>query len=203
MTPPARIVRISMTRSQSLFSAGVILDGRSRCRASTNRRSSCRNAFHSDRHGRSIALAHCFRTARATSVPQVRAFAFRSFQARQLSLKASLQNARATCPRSSLEMRRLHGLWTSFRAESSNAHKATLAATSASREVPASRCTEAQPARMQASRLAALLFGTRVDRTNGGIECRVRRCSYKDSYALRPHQRAASGRSKPSAVPRV
>ena len=47
---------------------------------------------------------------------------------------------------SSLEMRRLHGLLTSFRAESSNAHKATLAATSASREVPASRCTKALPA---------------------------------------------------------
>ena len=101
---------------------------------------------------------------------------------------------------SSLEMRRLHGLLTSFRAERSNAHKATLAATSASREVPASRCTEAQPARMQASRLAALLFGTRVDSTNGGIECRVRRCAYRDSYALRPHQRAASGWSKPSAL---
>ena len=104
---------------------------------------------------------------------------------------------------SSLEMRRLHGLMTSFRAERSNAHKATLPGTSASREVPASRCTEAPPARMQASRLAALLFGTRVDRTNGRIECRVRRCAYRDSYALRPHQRAASGRSKPSAVPRV
>ena len=55
--------------------------------------SSCRNAFNSDRHGSSIALAPWFRTARATSVPQVGAFAFRSFQARQLSLKESFLKA--------------------------------------------------------------------------------------------------------------
>ena len=101
------------------------------------------------------------------------------------------------CP---LGARRVNGLRYLWELTIRNTDKATLAATSASREVPASRCTEAQPARMQASRLAALLFGTRVDSTNGGIECRVRRCAYRDSYALRPHQRAASGWSKPSAV---
>ena len=84
-----------------------------------------------------------------------------------------------------------------------NTDKATLPATSATREVPASRCTEAPPARMQASRPHSFTVWDPPEPHKRPLECRMRRCAYRDSYALRPHQRAASGRSKPSAVPRV
>jgi len=65
-----------------------------------------------------------FRTLSATSVPQVGAFAFGSFQARQLSLKASFLKAlrdnpavpRLKCVDSTASL-------TSFRAERSNAHQ--------------------------------------------------------------------------------
>ena len=132
--------------------------------------------------------AHCFRQFSSTTV----------LSQSKLTKRGERQ---ARC--FPLGARRVHGLRHLWEQAVRNIDKATLPATSATRETPASRCTEAQPARMQASRPHSFTVWDPPEPHKRPLECRMRRCAYRDSYALRPHQRAASGRSKPSAVPRV
>lgn len=86
---------------------------------------------------------------------------------------------------SSLGARRVNGLRNPWEQTIRNTDKATLPATSASREVPASRCTEAPPARMQASRPHSFTVWDPRWPHKRPLECQMRRCAYRDSYALR------------------